>query len=415
MENIIEARDLSFEINGKQILDSIYMFIKKGEFISIIGPNGAGKTTLVKCLNKNLDYKGKVFVKGKDLHSYSFKEKAQIVAAVPQEYNLPFNFKVVDIVGMGRNPYRKRFAGSDKSESTIVNMALRQTNTFEFKDRYYNSLSGGEKQRVVTARALAQEPEVLFLDEITSNLDIHNQLEVLELIRKVNREEGMTVVSIIHDLNLASRFSDRILLLIDGKIEIFDKPSAVINESVLSKAYKMEMIIRENRILDFSEVVPLRVKTENEKKNINIHVVSGGGTGEYILEKLYSMKYDLTCGVLSMGDSDVDICNSLKIDYVCEKPFSQFSEESIKRNKDFIENADMVLLTDVPFGRINISNLEMLSEIENKPVIILANKYRDHIDGYAQNIIENMKMRKNVHFVEKYTEIYETIKDVTTF
>ena len=285
MEKIIEARDLSFEINGKLILDSIDMFIKKGEFVSIIGPNGAGKTTLVKCLNKNLDYEGNVIVKGKDLQDYSFKEKAQIVAAVPQEYNLPFNFKVVDIVGMGRNPYRKRFAASENSESTIINMALRQTNTYEFKDRYYNSLSGGEKQRVVTARALAQEPEVLFLDEITSNLDIHNQLEVLELIRRINRKEGMTVVSIMHDLNLASRFSDRILLLIDGRIEIFDKPAEVINERVLSKAYKMEMIIRENRILDFSEVVPLRVKTDNEKKNIRIHVVSGGGTGEYILER----------------------------------------------------------------------------------------------------------------------------------
>lgn len=412
MEKMIEVKDLSFEINDKLILDNIQMYVEKGEFISIIGPNGAGKTTLVKCLNKNLNYRGQVNLKGKDLNSYSFKEKARIVAVVPQEYNLPFNFKVMDIVRMGRNPYHRKFENSDSIDSEIVNMALHQTNTYEFKDRFYNSLSGGEKQRVVAARALAQEPEMLFLDEITSNLDIHNQLEVLELIRKINKENGMTVVSIMHDLNLASRFSDRILLLIGGKIEIFDKPSKVINEQVLSKAYNMEMIIRENRILDFSEVVPLRIKRDLNRKNIKIHVVSGGGTGEYILEKLYSMKYDLTCGILLSGDSDLDICNSLKIEYVCEKPYSEISEESMKNNKIFMNEADLILLTDVPFGKANIENLEMVSKIENKPVIVLENRERDHMDGFVDSVLEAMYKRKNVHLVEKYNDIFGIISNL---
>jgi iron complex transport system ATP-binding protein len=412
MDKMIEVKDLSFEINDKLILDSIEMYVEKGEFISIIGPNGAGKTTLVKCLNKNLDYRGQVNLKGKDLNNYSFKEKARIVAVVPQEYNLPFNFKVMDIVRMGRNPYYKRFENSDSMDSEIVNMALRQTNTYEFKDRVYNSLSGGEKQRVVAARALAQEPEILFLDEITSNLDIHNQLEILELIRKINKENGMTVVSIMHDLNLASRFSDRILLLIGGKIEIFDKPSKVINEQVLSKAYNMEMIIRENRILDFREVVPLRIKRELKRKNTKIHVVSGGGTGEYILEKLYSMKYDLTCGILLSGDGDLDICNSLKIEYICEKPFSDISKELMEKNKIFINEADMILLTDVPFGKANIENLEMISEIEDKPVIILGNKERDHMNGYVDDVLEVMYKRKNVYLVEKYKDIFGIISNL---
>ena len=412
MEKMIEVKDLSFEINDKLILDNIQMYVEKGEFISIIGPNGAGKTTLVKCLNKNLNYRGQVNLKGKDLNSYSFKEKARIVAVVPQEYNLPFNFKVMDIVRMGRNPYHRKFENSDSIDSEIVNMALHQTNTYEFKDRFYNSLSGGEKQRVVAARALAQEPEILFLDEITSNLDIHNQLEVLELIRKINKENGMTVVSIMHDLNLASRFSDRILLLIGGKIEIFDKPSKVINEQVLSKAYNMEMIIRENRILDFSEVVPLRIKRDLNRKNIKIHVVSGGGTGEYILEKLYSMKYDLTCGILLSGDSDLDICNSLNIEYVCEKPFSEISEESMENNKIFMNEADLILLTDVPFGKANVENLEMVSKIENKPVIVLENRERDHMDGFVDSVLEAMYKRKNVHLVEKYNDIFGIISNL---
>jgi iron complex transport system ATP-binding protein len=406
LDKLIEVKDLSFKINGKQIIDNLSFCINKGEFVSIIGPNGAGKTSLMRCLSNNLKYEGEVRLKDRNIKEYGMKEKARIIGVVPQEYSLPFNFKVHDIVKMGRNPYLKKNRNIDRSDSDIIIKSMQQTNTYEYKDRFYNSLSGGEKQRVITARALTQQPEILFLDEFTSNLDIHNQLEIIELIYEMNRLNGITVLSIMHDLNMASRFSDRILLMIDGKMEIFDTPQNVLKEEILSKAYKMDMIIRENKVLNCSEVVPIRVKNKEPRKNQRIHVVSGGGTGEYILEKLYAMGYDLSCGILAEGDSDLIICRSLGIDCVFESPFSAFGAATITQNEYRIHDADIVLLTDVPFGHNNLVNLKSLENINNKKIIILHGVDRDHVRGEADRILEEMRKKDNVFEAKNLGELF---------
>lgn len=406
MDKLIEVKDLSYKINGKQIIDNLSFSINKGEFVSIIGPNGAGKTSLMRCLSNNLKFEGEVRLKGKNIKEYGMKEKARIIGVVPQEYSLPFNFKVHDIVKMGRNPYLKKNQSIDRSDSDIIIKSMQQTNTYEYKDRFYNSLSGGEKQRVITARALTQQPEILFLDEFTSNLDIHNQLEIIELIYEMNRLKGITIVSIMHDLNMASRFSDRILLMIDGKMEIFDTPENVLKEEILSKAYKMEMIIRENKVLNCSEVVPIRVKNKDPRKNKRIHVVSGGGTGEYILEKLYAMGYDLSCGILAEGDSDLIICRSLGIDCVFESPFSAFGAVTIMQNETRIHDADIILMTDVPFGHNNLVNLKSIQNINDKKIIILHGVDRDHVHGEADRIIEEMRKKDNVFEAKNLGELF---------
>ncbi|MBV1758822.1 MAG: ABC transporter ATP-binding protein [Dethiosulfatibacter sp.] len=407
MDKLIEVKDLSFKINDKNIVDNLSFTINKGEFISIIGPNGAGKTSLMRCLSNNLKFDGEVRLKGKSIKDYGMKEKARIIGVVPQEYSLPFNFKVHDIVKMGRNPYLKKNQSIDKADSNIIIKAMQQTNTYEYKDRFYNSLSGGEKQRVITARALTQEPEILYLDEFTSNLDIHNQLEIIELIYEMNRLKGITVLSIMHDLNMASRFSDRILLMIDGKMEIFDTPENVMKEEILSKAYKMEMIIRENKVLNCSEIVPLRVKNKEPRKNQRIHVVSGGGTGEYIIEKLYAMGYDLSCGILADGDSDLAICRSLDIDCVIESPFSDFTADTIRENETRIKEADIILMTDVPFGHNNLVNLKSIERINDKKIIILHGVNRDHVRGEADRIIAEMKKKDNVFEAMNLGELFK--------
>ncbi|MDP3388271.1 MAG: ABC transporter ATP-binding protein [Eubacteriales bacterium] len=396
MDKLIEVKDLSYKINGRKIVDNLSFTINKGEFVSIIGPNGAGKTSLMRCLSNNLKFEGEVRLKDKNIKDYGMREKARIIGVVPQEYSLPFNFKVNDIVKMGRNPYLKKNQSMDRTDNGIVIKAMQQTNTYEYKDRFYNSLSGGEKQRVITARALTQQPEILFLDEFTSNLDIHNQLEIIELIYEMNRLKGITVLSIMHDLNMASRFSDRILLMIEGRMEIFDTPENVLKEEILSKAYKMEMIIRENKVLNCSEVVPLRVKNKEPRKNQRIHVVSGGGTGEYILEKLYAMGYDLSCGILAEGDSDLTICRSLGIECVFESPFSAFGTETIRENETKIKEADIILMTDVPFGHNNLVNLKSIEKINDKRIILLHGINRDHVHGEADRIIADMKKKDNV-------------------
>jgi iron complex transport system ATP-binding protein len=409
MEIVMEAEQLSYQINGKKIIDSVSFSIFKGEFVSIIGPNGAGKTTLMRCLSNSLKHIGTIRLKGRDIRTYDAKEKARAIAVVPQEYTLPFNFIVQDIVKMGRNPYLKKNQSLYEDQDDKVAIAMKQTGVEEFKHRYYNSLSGGEKQRVITARALAQDPEILFLDEFTSNLDVHNQLEAVEMVYELNRLKGLTVIAIMHDLNLAARFSDRILLLIDGKLEIFDVPEQVINEFVLSKAYRMEMIVRKNKLLNANEVIPIRVKGNQKKKNVKIHVISGGGTGEYILEKLTAMGYEVSCGILAEGDSDISVCESLGLEYISDDPFSSFKGESIHKLKKCLKKVDQIVVTDVPFGRNNLVNLMELASVPEKKISILHGVDRDYVGGEADELINQLKKRNNVIEAMNLDQLFKAI------
>src|SRR6056297_357707 len=276
MKEIITVKNLNYSINKIKILNDINFSVTKGEFISIIGPNGAGKTTLMKCISDNLKYSGTVFLKEKNIKEFTKEEKAKIISVVPQEYALPFNFRVKDVIKMGRNPYRKTNKENTKEDNkNLVYKAMIDTDTYKLKDRFYNSLSGGEKQRVITARALAQNTDIVYLDEVTSSLDMHHELEIIELIYRINRERSKTIVSIMHDLNMASRFSDRILFLNNGEIVDYNIPEKVFNYDNLSKAYNMEMIIKNNKLLNYKEVIPIRVNRNIKNKTSKIHIICG--------------------------------------------------------------------------------------------------------------------------------------------
>ena len=412
MENIINVENLYYNVENFKILENLNFSIKKGEFVSIIGPNGAGKTTLLKCLSDNLSYSGSVKLKEKNIKEYDKKEKAKIISVVPQEYSLPFNFKVIDIIKMGRNPYRNiKYNKSSENNKNLVYRAMIDTNTYELRDRFYNSLSGGEKQRVITARALAQDTDVMYLDEVTSSLDMHHELEIIELIYRINRERGKTVVSIMHDLNMASRFSDRILFLNNGIVVDYNTPEKVFNYDNLSKAYNMEMIIKNNKLLNYKEVIPIRVNRNIKNKTSKIHIICGGGTGEYIIEKLYSEKYQLSCGIIHEGDSDVNVCKSLDIKYITARPFSEFSSKSVEENKNEVEKSDIIVITDVPIGKYNISNLEILKKFKDKKIIILHNSDRDFIEGRADSIIEKIKRWKGTFYAKNLDELFKEIED----
>lgn len=411
-ENVVELKNITIKYEDLKIIDSINLNVKKGEFVSIIGPNGAGKSTILKAITKNVEISnGNIYLKGKDVNSILHKERAQIIGFVPQEYNITFNFSVQDIVSMGRNPYVKRMSKEKDNDKKIVENSLRKTNTLQFRNKSFNNLSGGEKQRVITARALAQEPEILILDEATSNLDMHHQLELLELIYWLNRENGLTVLAVMHDLNLASRFSDRLVLMNKGKIFEEGKPEDVLTEKVLSKVYDMEMIVRDNKLLSFKEIVPLRVRRAKKEKEISIHVMCGGGTGEYIIEKLYSERYNISCGIISEGDSDLELCKNLNINYVSESPFTEFSETAIKKNREYIKQSDIIILTDVPIGWGNLANIELLEEINDKKIIILHTINRDYVEGKCNQIIEKLKQKENVFYTMNLKEVFQELNN----
>ena len=411
-KKVVELKNITIKYDDLKIIDSINLNVKKGEFVSIIGPNGAGKSTILKAITNNIDISnGNIYLNGEDINSILHKERARIIGFVPQEYNIPFNFSVQDIVSMGRNPYVKRMRKEKDNDKEIVENSLKKTNTLQFKNKSFNNLSGGEKQRVITARALAQEPQILILDEATSNLDMHHQLELLELIYWLNRENGLTVLAVMHDLNLASRFSDRLILLNKGKIFKEGKPEEVLTEKVLSKVFDMEMIVRDNKLLSFKEIVPLRVRRAKKEKKLNVHLICGGGTGEYIIDKLYSQRYNISCGIINEGDSDLELCKNLNINYVSESPFTKFSEKSIRRNKEYIKQSDVIILTDVPIGGGNLANIELLEEINDKKIIILHTINRDYVEGKCEQVIEKLKQKENVFYAMNLKRVFEELNN----
>ena len=411
MENIIEIKNITIKYGDYEVLRDISFGIKKGEFTSIIGPNGAGKSTVLKAIMKNIDIaSGDISIKGKSIKDITHKEKACIIGFVPQEFNISFDFTVYDIVAMGRNPYLVKFKKSKYDDKKIIEESMQKTNTYEFKDKYFNSLSGGEKQRVIIARALAQQPEILILDEATSSLDIHHQLDILELIHSLNREDGLTVLTIMHDLNLASRFSDEIVLLSKNGIVKHGKPNEVIDEQVLKSVYDMDMVVRENKLLSYTEIIPLRIRKSKEEKNTHVHIICGGGTGEYIIQKLYSERYKISCGILSEGDSDLDLCRSLNLDYVVEYPFSRFSEASIIKNKEYIDNSHVIIVTDVAIGYGNFDNIKLIENIKDKKIIILHSVNRDFVNGEYEKTLTKLMKSDNVKYAMNLKELFNYLK-----
>lgn len=237
-------------------LESVSFEVKEGEFLGVIGPNGAGKTTLLKCLTKILKPKvGAVLLNGKDISDMSREEIAKNIGVVPQNSPETFPFTVLDIVLMGRIPYLGRFARESKNDLRVAEAAMKSTNVYHLADRTINELSGGERQRVLIARALAQEPKVLLLDEPTLHLDIKQQLEILKLIKRLTRQKKLTTIAVFHDLNLAARFCDKLLLLNAGKIHAIGSVEDVLTPKNIKAVYGVKAQIIRNPLTNSLNVV----------------------------------------------------------------------------------------------------------------------------------------------------------------
>ncbi|WP_129595812.1 heme ABC transporter ATP-binding protein [Anaerophilus nitritogenes] len=254
----VKICEISFGYKDIKILDHISFYIPARAFVSIIGPNGSGKSTLLKNISSLLKPEsGNIKIGEIDIHKISSKEIAKIIAVVPQETNIEFRFTTEDIVSMGRSPHISRFQSESIKDYKIVREAMELTHTYHLKDRVINELSGGERQRVIIARALAQEPKIILLDEPTSYLDIRHQIEILQLLKKLNQQDGMTVVAVLHDINLAARFSTHMVLLKDGKIIESGSPDQVITIKNLKDAYEMDMVVQKSPYTNTPYVIPL--------------------------------------------------------------------------------------------------------------------------------------------------------------
>jgi len=254
----VSVHGVTFFYGSIRALDNVTFEVHEGEILGVTGPNGSGKTTLLKCINGVLRPRmGSVLINEVDLLQLDRKEVAKRIGVVPQGNGMFFPFTVLDVVLMGRTPHLGRLERETAKDLEIAENAMRLTNTLHLADRFIDEISGGERQRVFIARALAQEPKILLLDEPTSHLDLCHQLEILELIRELAKNKGLTVIMVSHDLALASRYCDKLLLLSSGRIYSAGSPSDVLTRENIRNVYKIDVEVEYNERTKSMNIIPI--------------------------------------------------------------------------------------------------------------------------------------------------------------
>jgi iron complex transport system ATP-binding protein len=375
----------------------VSLSVKEGDFVGILGPNGSGKTTLLKSISRVLKpHRGTILLNEADIYSLKSVDVAKQLAVVPQDSNIGFSFAALDVVLMGRNPHMTRFQMESSRDMAIAKKAMMLTNTWQFAERPINELSGGEKQRVIIARALAQEPKLLLLDEPLTHLDIVNQLEIMDLVKELCVKEKLIILAVFHDLNLAARYCTSAIMLKKGKIFSAGGLAEVLTSENIKGVFNVNAIVKKHLVTNSVFVIPLSPQKPPLSRKCAIHVICGAGTGTALMKVLLDEGYSVTAGVLNVLDTDFETAQFLNIPVTTEAPFSPITEKTHKANLEMISKASMLVLTSVPFGYGNVQNLEAAKEalslgvptfvIEEVPM-----ESRDFTQGKAAKLFLKLK------------------------
>lgn len=400
MMGIIRINDLSVSFGNHQVLKNIDLEIDKGEFVTIIGPNGSGKTTLLRSIaNAIKGSGGSVLIEGADICMMKPKEKAKKLSVVPQNTDVAYEFTCYDVVMMGRYPHISRLKGETEKDIEVVEESMRLTNVTHLRDRLFTEVSGGERQRVILAQAISQEPKVILLDEPISNLDPQYQIEILDTIKALSLEKKLTVVAVLHDLNMASMYSDRIVLLDEGRIFKTGSVEAVLTKENIMAVFDALVHVSPSPVINRPHIYS-KSKGFALKEKKKIHIICGGGSGSNIIHELHHRGFSLSICVLNQGDMDWKIAKEYMLDIVEEKPFADISQESYEKNLENILEADQVIVCPVYFGSLNIKNLSILleEELSEMPITFIGLEGfedRDFVEGESIKIIETLLLRPN--------------------
>ncbi len=254
----LKIQSLTFFYGNVCALQDVTFNAKEGEILGILGPNGSGKTTLLKCINKVLkSQSGEVLINGTELSLLNRKEIAKIIGVVPQMSKV-FPFQVLEVVMMGRYPHIDALGSETQLDFEATRDAMTLTGIDYLSERYIDELSGGELQKVIIARALAQQPEILLLDEPISHLDINHQLEILDLIQKITHENQLTTLLVSHNLNMAARYCDKLLLLSSGKVYSIGSVEKVLTSETIKEVFQVDAEIRYSKQIQSYQIIPLK-------------------------------------------------------------------------------------------------------------------------------------------------------------
>ncbi|WP_378952748.1 ABC transporter ATP-binding protein [Pelosinus sp. sgz500959] len=409
-EYALVADNVCVQIGDKKIVHHCSFTATRGEFIGIIGPNGAGKSTLLKSLRGMLPVSaGEVKVFNHPIHRLGDKNAARLVAYMQQEVNVGFGFTALEVVLAGRYPYLKWWENERDADRQIAEKYMAFTGVTPLAHEPVNQVSGGERQRILLAKVLAQETPLIFLDEPTASLDLVYQEEIFRYCQTICKEEK-SVFMIAHDIRLAAKFCSRLILLAHGQIVADGAPSDVLTVENLEKAYGLHSAVFFNKVTGNLDIHTYAMACNTNNQTL-IHLIGGGGSTGTIMRGLYEGCYQLSAGVLQMGDTDTDVAIAFGIDCVLGQAFSQITELQLQKHKEKISQAHVVILGNLCYGEQNLDNLAAaffatrLIVIEDTPIT-----ERDFTKGKATALYQKLMKEPKVQVMTSET-LLEKIKN----
>ena len=323
---------------GVPLIKNIEIRLKKGEILTLIGPNGAGKTTILKSIIRQLaPLAGMVYLDGKKMQELSGKELSQKLSVVLTERVRPELMTCADVVATGRYPYTGRFGVLSEQDRRIVRESMELVHIQELSDRDFTQTSDGQKQRVMLARAICQEPDIIVLDEPTSFLDMKYKLEFLSIIQNMSRTRELSVIMSLHELDLAGRISDKIACVRGDRIDRFGTPEEIFSEGYIQELYRMTTGSYDERTGNL-ELEPVQGEPE-------VLVLSGNGTGTAVYRRLQREGIPFAAGILWENDLDYPSAKALAAEVVSVKAFCRIDEKAMKRTKEMIDRCRRVICT----------------------------------------------------------------------
>ena len=361
-DHYIRLDNLAVGYQGKALIHDINIGINKGEIVTLIGPNGSGKSTILKSITRQLKWiAGNVFYDDTSLLQLSYKEMASKMAVVLTERIKTEYMTCHDVVAMGRYPYTGRLGILTAKDERIVEEAMETVHALELGNCNFNEISDGQRQRVLLARAICQEPEVMILDEPTSFLDVKHKLELLSILEHMVREKHITVIMSLHEIELAQKVSDKVMCVKGETITHYGQPEDIFTEPIIRELYEIE-----NGYFDplFGSIeLP---KPEGEAKTF---VICGNGTGIHVFRRLQKEHTPFITGILYTNDVDYRLARLLASQVITEAPFMEISEEAFQKALRAMESCERVICTEVPIGSCNKRLGELIKAAEKSKKI----------------------------------------------
>lgn len=358
-----QMKNLSVGYNGKPLIHDINIGIDRGEIVTLIGPNGAGKSTILKSITRQLALVGgTVVLDRKNIGKLTYRELSRNMSVVLTERMKPELMTCHEMVATGRYPYTGRLGILSREDEQKVEDAMAAVHAADLGPRYYNTISDGQRQRVLLARAICQEPEIIILDEPTSFLDVRHKLELLSILRSMAKEKQITVVMSLHEIDLAQKISDKIICIKGETIADFGRPEEIFSEETIRDLYEIN-----NGFFDplFGSIELPRPEGEPD-----VFVLSSCGTGIPVYRRLQKENIPFAAGILYTNDVDYRLARLLAAEVVTEEPFREISDRAFERALTLIENCSRVISTGFSLGDCNRRMRELLKEAQKRGKLI---------------------------------------------